>query len=161
MKTNKLFNLPIIKQVYNYIDDIKMNKEMQEIEEYYISENETQDMVYVWGIKSYDDLTHSPKANMYTMNDFDLIYHKDTNKYSIGIETIYLFNEEGQYGYIQDMLNEFTKWMNENNYDTTRSFALFKVFTDGISINSKFDSIEEAYAAFKMMVNGYCSLQKK
>ena len=51
--------------------------------------------------------------------------------------------------------------MNESNYDINREFALFKVFTDGININTKFNSIEEAYAVFKMLVNGYCSLNNK
>jgi hypothetical protein len=156
----KIIELPVIKQIYKYISDIQFEKEMKKYEEYYINENETEDMLYVWGIKSYDDLTPGNVANMYTMNDLDLIYHKDINKYSLGIETIYSFSSEnGQYGYMQSLLDEFTKWMEDNNYNTNREFALFEVFTDGISIKSKFNSIEEAYAAFKMMVNGFCSLQ--
>ena len=110
------------------------------------------------GIISYDDVTGSSQANFHTLTDLDLIYHKDENKYSLSIETIYMFQENGQYGYMQSLLDEFTQWMIKNSYNINRSFPLFKVFTDGISINTKFDSIEEAYAAFKMMVNGYCSL---
>lgn len=154
----KVYKLPIIKQVHKYISDKQLEKEMKAYEGYYINEYETQDMLFIWGVISYDDLS-SNKANLYTMNDLDLIYHKDEKKYSLGVETIYMFKENGQYGYMQSLLDEFTKWMTENNYDTNKEFALFKVFTDGISINTKFDSIEEAYAAFKMMVNGFCSLQ--
>ena len=157
----KIIELPIIKQVYDYISDKKMEKEMKEYEEYYINENETQDMLYVWGIKSWDDLTPGTQANMYTMNDLSLIYDKDTNKYSLSVETIYMFKENGQYGYMKSLLDEFTKWMEENNYNTSIEFNLHRVFTDGISINTTYNSIEEAYAAFKMMVNGFCSLQKE
>lgn len=156
----KVYKLPVIKQIYNWISDIRFEKEMKAYEENYISEYETQDMLFVWGVISYDDLT-SNKANLYTMNDLDLIYHKDKNKYSLSVETIYMFDRKSaKYGYMQNLLDEFTKWMNENNYDTTKEFSLHKVFTDGININTKFDSIEEAYAAFKMMVNGFCSLKK-
>lgn len=156
----KIYKLPVIKQVYNWVSNIRFEKEMKAYEENYINEYETQDMLFVWGVISYDELT-SNKANLYTMNDLDLIYHKDKNKYSLSVETIYMFNNKStQYRYMQSLLDKFTNWMNENNYDITKEFALFKVFTDGISINTKFDSIEEAYAAFKMMVNGFCSLEK-
>jgi hypothetical protein len=157
-----LLELPIIKQIDDYISDKQFKKEIKEWKENFISENETKDMLFVCGILSYDDLSGSQKANMFTMNDLDLIYHKDINKYSLGIETIYSFSSvNGQYGYMQNLLDEFTKWMEENNYNTNKEFCLFEVFTDGISIKTKFNSIEEAYAAFKMMVNGYCSLQNK
>lgn len=159
MKKNKLFDFPIVKQISDYISDKQFEKELKLYDEYYLSESETQDMLYVWGIKSLDDLTPGNVANMYTMNDLDLIYHKDINKYSLSIETIYMFKENGQYGYMQSLLDEFTTWMEENNYNTNREFSLFEVFTDGISINTKFNSIEEAYAAFKMLVNGFCSLK--
>lgn len=157
----KVYKLPIIKQIHSWVSDIQFEKEMKAYEEYYISEYETQDMLFVWGIVSYDELT-SNKANLHTMNDLDLIYHKDENKYSLSVETIYMFDHKSaQYGYMQSLLDEFTKWMVENNYDTTREFALFEVFTNGISINTKFNSIEEAYAAFKMMVNEYCSMKSE
>ena len=156
----KIVELPVIKQIYDCVYEKQMEKEMKRYDDYYINEYETKDMLFIWGIKSYDDLSGNRLPNMHTMNDLELIYHKDTNNYSISIETIYLFRDNGQYGYMQSLLDEFTKWMNENNYATDREFALFEVFTDGISINNRFDSIEEAYAAFKMMVNGYCSLNK-
>ena len=151
--------LPIIKQIRSYIEDVQFEKELKAFKDYYIDENESQDTRFIWGILSCDDLSSNTKANLYTMNDLDLIYHKDLNKYSISIETIYSFKENGQYGYMQSLLDEFTKWMEENNYNTTRKYNLYEVFTKGISIDSKFNSIEEAYAAFKFMVNGFCSLQ--
>lgn len=156
---NKPFK-PIIKKINDYIEDKKFKKEIEAYKKNYISEKETQDMLFIWGIKSYDDLSQSKEANLYTMNDLDIIYHKDEEKYSISIETIYIFSTiEAQYNYMQSLLDEFTKWMKENNYDTNTTFSLYKVFTDGINISIKYNSIEEIYAAFKMMVNGYCSLK--
>lgn len=155
----KVFKLPIIKQIYNYISDKQLEKAMKAEAEYYINANETQDLLFIWGVLSYDDLSGNSQANMYTMNDIDLIYDKITNKYSLSVETIYMFKENGQYGYMQSLLDEFTKWMEENNYNTTRKFGLYEVFTKGINIKTQFNSIEESYAAFKMMVNGFCSLQ--
>lgn len=156
---SKLCKLPIIKQIYDWYLDKQFDKEMKAYKDDYISEYETQDMLFVWGVLSCDNLS-SNKPNLYTMNDLDLIYHKDKKQYSLSVETIYLFQENAQYGYIKSLLDEFTNWMNENNYDTNKEFALFEIFTDGINIKTKFDSIEEAYAAFKMMVNGFCSLKK-
>lgn len=149
----------LIRRIKNYIEDNKFDKELEEYQNYYyINENETKDLLFIWGILSHDNIGDSKHANMFTLNDLDIIYHKDEKKYSLHVETIYMFQENGQYGYMQSLLDEFTQWMIKNNYNINRSFPLFKVFTDGISINTKFDSIEEAYAAFKMMVNGYCSL---
>lgn len=153
--------LPLIKQIVNYIEDVQFEKDMIKMDEYYISEYETEDTKYIWGILSYDDLSNSNTATMWTMNDFDLIYHKNIHKYSLSIETIYMFKENGQYGYMQSLLDEFTKWMELNNYKTNRTLSLHEVFTEGISINTQFDSIEEAYSAFKLLVNGFCSLKKE
>lgn len=159
MNLNKLYNLPIIKQIYEHIESRQFNKDLQSYKEDYISEYETQDLLFIWGILSYDNISSS-KPNLYTTNDLELVYHKDTSNYSLSVETIYIFyNNSAQYGYMQSLLDEFTSWMIENNYDTAREFSLDKVFTKGISINTKFNSIEEAYAAFKMMVNGFCSMQ--
>lgn len=159
MKINKLLELPIINQIYDYICDKQFDKEIEKYERNYISQIETKDMFFIWGIMSYDDLSGSTKANMFTMNDIELIYHKDIDKYSLGVETIYTFIKKGQYGYMQNLLDEFTKWMEKNNYNTNREFCLYDVFTAGISINSKFNTIEDAYTAFKMIVNGFCSLE--
>lgn len=155
---NKPFK-PIINKISNYIEDKKFKKEIEAYKDNYISEKETRDMLFIWGVISYDDLSQSKEANLYTMNDLDIIYHKDEEKYSISVETIYVFSTiKAKYNYMQSLLDEFTKWMEENNYETDITFSLYKVFTDGISINTKYNSIEETYAAFKMIVNGYCSL---
>ena len=97
------------------------------------------------------------------MNDFDLIYLKDEKKYILGIETAYKFKDkQSEKEYLQELLNKFTKWMQDNGFNTDSSLNsygdMFEVFTDGININSHFDTIEDAYRTFKLLVNGYLTL---
>ena len=126
-------------------------------ENYYIDEYETQDMKFIWGVKSWDDLSSAP-ANLHTMNDIDLIYLKDENKYILGVETIYSFNkEENKLNYLKECLRVFTEFMKENDYDTKKKPFWMDVFSYGLNMNTHFDSIEDCYAMFKLLVNGYCS----
>lgn len=153
----KILKLPVIKQIYNTYENIKWQRKKNKFDKNYISEYETTDMKFIWGLKSLDDLCDCD-ANLYTMNDLDLIYLKDEDKYILGLETIYMFTpEEGKYEYLQDLLYNFTKFMENNEYDTTHEFSLH----EDISITNHFDSIEDAYAAFKMYVNGFCSLDNR
>jgi|GEM_PF-2923363 len=111
---------------------------------------------FIYGIKSYDDLSPGNEANLYTMNDLDIIYNKKTNKYTIGIETIYSFSNgrKGEQEYIKNLLNKFTEWMLSKGYNINKYISLYDVFTYK-NINSEFDSIEDLYAYFKMLVNGF------
>lgn len=119
-----------------------------------VYENEV--IKFIWGIKANDDLSDSD-ANLYTLNDIDLIYLKDENKYVLGVETIYYFDEEKyKLKYLIKCLDAFTRFMNENGYDINKKPFWMDVFN--FNIDSKFDSIEDCYAMFKMLVNGYCSL---
>lgn len=153
-----IFKLPVIKQIYNVFYNISWHIQSRKYEKDYISENETQSLKHVWGIKSYDDLS-GHCCNLFTMNDFDLTYHKETEDYSISIETIYVFKkEDGEKIYMQSILDSFTKWMDEQEYKTDYKFDLYKVFTYGNNINTHFKTIEECYANFKMLVNGYCGM---
>ena len=136
---------------------IKFSIEAKNFEKDYISEYETQSLKHIWGIKSGDDLS-GKDCNLYTMNDFDITYHKDTNDYTFGIETIYSFNtDDGEKEYLQNVLNAFTEWMKNSGYNVNRKFLLHDVF-NGNNIVAHFKSIEECYANFKMLVKGYCSL---
>ncbi len=111
---------------------------------------------FIYGIKSYDDLSPGNEANLYTMNDLDIIYNKKTNKYTIGIETIYSFSNgrKREQEYIKNLLNKFTEWMLSKGYNINKYISLYDVFTYK-NINSEFDSIEDLYAYFKMLVNGF------
>ena len=81
----KILQLPGIKQIYNIFLNIKEEIDTKRYENNCINEYETKDMKFVWGLQSYDDLSKSNTANLYTMNDIDLIYIKDEKKYVLGI----------------------------------------------------------------------------
>lgn len=157
--SNITWSLPIIKNIKSIFLDIEWWFESKQFEKYYINEYETETMKHIWGIKSWDDLSKSDGANLWTMNDFDLTYLKDEDKYVMGVETIYLFKDAiAERNYIIDIFTQFTKWMEENGYDTTKEPSIIDIFTYGININSKFDSIEDAYMAFKYFAIGFvCS----
>ncbi len=148
------WHLPIIKHIKSLILDLQYKKEIKKEEKEYISEYETTTMKHIFGVVAYDDLT-SNHANLYTMNDLDLTYLKDKKKYILGVETIYMFkNKNGDKEYMKQLLDIFTKWMIDNNYKIN-SPCLWEVFTDGWNINTEFDTIEDAYAMFKLLVGGY------
>ena len=156
----KVIKIPVFKQLYDAYDDIMYQRSVEKWEEDYINDYETKDMKFIWGIKSYDDLCNSP-ACLGTMNDIDLIYLKDEDKYILGIETIYHFeSEDAKYDYMKELLDKFTEFMLEYEYDINYEFEVYQVFTYDISINKHFKSIEEAYATFKLFVNGFCSLSQ-
>lgn len=154
----KIIKIPIIKQIYKICTKIRNYYLMKKYEKEYINEYETQDMKFIWGVQSWDDLSNSKSANFYTMNDIDLIYLKDEGKYIIGIETVYMFKEEkDKIIYLKSCLKAFTEFMEENGYNTETKLFWCDIFSYGWNINTHFDSIEDCYAMFKLLVNGYCS----
>ena len=117
---------------------------------------ETDDFKFIWGIKSYDDLSCA-NACLYTMNDIDIIYDKKKKEYILGIETAYLFktyNDECKY--LSDCLKAFTKYMDDNGLNKNEPFRLFM---NNPCTNMVANSIEELYTNFKIFVNGYLTLQ--
>lgn len=114
---------------------------------------------FIWGIKSYDCLASGP-ANIYTMNDIDITYSRKTGLYSLGVETDYLFDEgkTGEVKYLDELLNEFTKFMNESGYNTNEpyTFLMCDPRTDCHS-----ETIPELYTQFKIFVEGYKAVYGK
>lgn len=152
--SNISWHLPVIKHIKSLIFDLQYKKGIKKEEKEYISEYETTTMKHIFGVVAYDDLT-SNHANLYTMNDLDLTYLKDKKKYILGVETIYMFkNKNGDKEYMKHLLDIFTKWMIDNNYKI-KTPCLWEVFTYGWNINTEFDTIEDAYAMFKLLVEGY------
>ena len=158
-KLNKHFPFNIIQY---FID----KHEEKNTEEYYNDYNEdfteNSSMKFIWGLKSYDDLSGCD-ANLETMNDIDLIYLKDEKKYILSVETAYMFNsKESEKEYFKTLLDKFTKWMKEQGYNTNSTLNsygdMYEIFTKGININTHFDTIEDAYRTFKLLVNGYLTL---
>lgn len=146
-------------QPFKLIHHIKTNIDWKKTKKYYDTFNEdateNEDFKFIFGIISFDDLT-SDKPNLLTMNDFDVIYDKNKKKYFMGVETIYTFDNgiEGERKYLNAILDEFTKWMKDNNYGIERN-VFYELFTEGYNINTKFDSIEVLYATFKCFVKGF------
>ena len=120
------------------------------------SENEWE---MVWGIKSGEDLNGETEATLYTMNDFDICYNKKTNKYIMSVETIYEFEGgiEAQKKYLLYILSSLTEWMQQKNYILNFPITMEKVFVMDRKPFFEFDTIEELYAYFKLLVNGFCS----
>ena len=131
----------------------KYNKKMEE--KYGDCSLETDNFKFIWGIKSYDDLSCTD-ACLYTMNDIDIIYDKKKKEYILGIETAYLFktyNDECKY--LSDCLKAFTKYMDDNGLNKNEPFRLFM---NNPCTNMVANSIEELYTNFKIFVNGYLTL---
>lgn len=134
-----------------------MEFDVCEYDEEYFDPYENETMKYIWGVTSWDDLT-GHDACLYTMNDIDLIYLKNEDKYLLSIETIFQFEkEEYKLNYLKRCLDAFTKFMAENGYNTETKPFWMDVFSYGWNMNTHFDSIEDCYAMFKLLVNGYCS----
>ena len=158
-KLNKHFPFNIIQY---FID----KREEKITEQYYNDYNEdfteNSSMKFIWGLKSYDDLS-SYDANLETMNDIDLIYLKNEKKYILGVETAYMFNsKEAEKEYFKTLLDKFTKWMEEQGYNTNSTLNtyddIYEIFSGCININTHFNTIEDAYRTFKLLVNGYLTL---
>ena len=144
---------------YDYIREFILNNYGADINNYSVDFDpycEDESMKFIWGVKSWDDLSGSD-ACLYTMNDIELDYLKNENKYLLSIETIFNFEkEEYKLNYLKRCLDAFEKFMIENGYNTEVKPHWWDVFGDGI--NAHFDSIEECYGMFKLLVNGYCNI---
>ena len=115
---------------------------------------ETDDIKFIWGVKSWDDLS-GKDACLYTMNDIDITYYKKKKEYMLGIETAYDFkNHAAEYEYLQDCLNAFTKYMDDNGLKKNKPYMLFM---SNPCTNMVAKTIEELYVNFKIFVDGFCN----
>ena len=158
-KLSKYFPFNIIQY---FIDKHEEKIAKEYYDDYNEDFTENSSMKFIWGLLSYDDLS-SCDANLETMNDMDLIYLKYEKKYILSVETIYMFNsKETEKEYFKVLLDKFTEWMEKQGYDTNSTLNpygdTYKIFTIGININTHFDTIENAYRTFKLLVNGYLTL---
>lgn len=151
----KIIKLPIIKQIYNVCDRINDYFVCKKYDDYYIDEYETKDMKFIWGVKSWDDLTGAD-ACLYTMNDIDITYDKSRKVYMLGVETAYLFKTYGdECQYLRDCLNAFTKYMDDNGLNKNEPYRLWM---SNPCTNMEAETIEELYTNFKIFVDGFCNL---
>ena len=135
-----------------YKKEEKYNEAMDE--KYGDCDAETDDWKFIWGITSWDDLS-GHEANMYTMNDIDIIYDKQKTEYILGVETAYMFETyNSACSYLRMCLDAFSKYMDDNGLDKNKRYDLFM---GNPCINMVANSIENLYTNFKIFVDGFCS----
>lgn len=112
---------------------------------------------FIWGIKSRDDLTES-EPNLYTMNDLDVCYDEATNVYTLGIETIYQFeNRAAKDRYLATLLTGFYDYLVCNRlFDVSFDPINLYVYNDGKLFEAP--TLTELYYKFKLFVNGFMSI---
>lgn len=144
-------------QIDNFLTERAWRKENKYLEDmdrkYGNYALETDDLKFIWGVKSWDDLT-GKDACMWTMNDIDITYDKKRQQYMLGIETAYMFKSHtDECDYLRDCLRAFTKYMDDNGLKKNESYRLFM---SNPCTSMTADSIEELYTSFKMFVDGFC-----
>ena len=147
-----------MKLIDNISTEIAWRKESKYFErmdkKYGDSTLETDDYKFIWGVLSWDDLSGAD-ANMYTMNDIDLTYDKERRVYMLGVETAYLFKTHAaECKYLQDCLNAFTKYMDDNGLNKNEPYMLFM---SNPCTSMEAETIEELYTNFKIFVDGFCN----
>ena len=156
----KLINHFPFKQIDNLLTEKSYKKEEKYntamVKKYGNCYLETDDFKFIWGLKSWDDLSSSD-ANMLTMNDIDIIYDKHKKEYILGIETAFNFkNYEAECEYLKGCLKAFSKYMDNNGLDKNKQYSLFM---SNPCTSMVADSIEELYTNFRIFVNGFCTLK--
>lgn len=147
---------------FKQIDDFRTEIAWRKEEKYFKEMNEkygdcsleTDDMKFIWGIKSWDCLSPSD-ANLNTMNDIDITYDKEKKEYILGVETAYIFKSYAdECQYLQDCLKAFTKYMDDNGLNKNEPYRLFM---NNLCTNMTAETIEELYVNFKIFVDGFCN----
>lgn len=146
------------KQIHNFLTWRAWEKEGKYIEQmdkkYGNSLYETDELKFIWGVKNWFDLSGGD-ANLWTMNEIDITYDKEKQKYMLGVETAYVFSSYAdECNYLRDCLEAFTKYMDDNGLKKNEPYTLFM---SDLSINLEADTIEELYTNFKIFVDGFCN----
>jgi len=152
--------LEIYCKAYNIQNYLQVKKYKRLYPDYVDDEYNCGSLKFIWGVTSWDDLT-GKDASLFTMNDIDIIYDRDSKLYMLGIETAWIFdgNEEeikkSECEYLRQLLDAFSKFMDDNNYSKNYDVCLY-VF--GSSTKNSAESIEKLYFNFKVFVEGYCKV---
>ena len=116
-----------------------------------------------------DDKDFEKEIEYYMENGDELIFgypmelpevwlnqNRKTKKFTFGLETILRFaNTHEAMRHVKNALGAFTRWMIENNHNVGYRFDYWEVFKSGISLERQYDTIEEAYAAFRILALGF------
>lgn len=102
--------------IFKKINNKKHKHYEQEKPNPYVSNN----LVFIWGVKSRDDFTNN-SANIFTMNDIDVVYDIGTQQYIIGVEEAYSFDTlKDKQIYFTKLFVLFEKWYESMGYDITK-----------------------------------------
>lgn len=108
---------------------------------------------FIWGLKSWDDISNSQEATIDTMNDIDIVYDHKSQKYILGIETIYWFeSKKDEIEYLRRLLDAFTEFMLNNNYNMDITCNLYSISSEAIFIA---EDLTTLYTQFKIFVEGF------
>lgn len=142
----------IYNQFYNFKDWIHSRYMKYKYSDWEDNEYNCGEIKFIWGIKSYDDLSEAD-ACLYTMNDIDICYDRKEKVYILGVETAYLFEDKkAEVEYLERLLDKFTEFMEQNRYETHSSYCLFM---SDLCTNCKAATIGELYTMFRIFVEGY------
>lgn len=112
---------------------------------------------FIWGIKAGDDIC-SESACLHTMNDIDLIYSREKQRYILGIETAYWFEDKADVvEYLQHLLKCFAKFMDEQGYDKNDRYRFWLSPSD---LPFEGETIPELYTNFRIFVEGYKAVEE-
>ena len=155
----KIIKIFPFRQIHYFFAELgmrKLEKRYKDMEKKYGNCSlEDDDFKFIWGVKSWDDLSGAD-ACLHTMNDIDIIYDKKRKIYMLGIETAYMFDSYAdECQYLRKCLDAFTKYMDDNDLKKNESFALFM---SNPCTSMKAETIEELYINFKIFVDGFCNL---
>lgn len=130
-------------------------KYLKKYPDYKIDEYNDGALKFIWGIKSYDNLSPCDVC-LHTMNDIDITYDRDKKIYILGIETVYCFDSKNnECEYLSELLDAFTQFMKDNNYNTENPYFFFMHSPETMV---EAETIEELYTKFRIFVEGYCSV---
>lgn len=153
----KFFPFKQIDSLFLEISYRRANKYLEKMDKKYGNYTlETDDFKFIWGVKSWDDLSGADTC-MHTMNDIDITYDKKRKIYMLGVETAYLFESYvDECEYLKNCLSAFTKYMDDNGLNKDEPYRLWM---SSPRTNIEAETIEELYTNFKIFVNGYCKLK--
>jgi len=152
--------LEIYCKTYSIKNYLQVRKYKKLYPDYVDDEYNCGSLKFIWGIKSWDDLT-GKDASLHTMNDIDIIYDRDTKLYMLGIETAWIFDgnaeeiKKGECRYLRQLLDAFAKFMDDNEY--LKDYGTY-LYMRRPYLNDSAESIGELYFNFKVFVKGYCKV---
>jgi len=152
--------LEIYCKTYNIRNYLEVRKYKKLYSDYVDDEYNCGNLKFIWGVTSWDDLT-GKDASLFTANDIDIIYDRDSKLYILGIETAWIFDgnteeiKKGECKYLRQLLDAFSKFMDDNGYLKDYSTCLFMCNT---STKNSAESIGKLYFNFKVFVEGYCKV---